>query len=294
MIFHHDTRSFRILGKAAVLLALASTALAQGRIEESHPLSVSFRGTWHRMYNMGNSGFTAMTSTEPGAQAILTFRGTGVRWIGFRDEWSGIAAVFLDGAFLTTIDTYATPAAYRAQSFEFRGFPFGTHTLVIEALDVHSAASGGAWVSVDAFDVTTGDPTTWTPPSWAGAIRDEQDYTSVAYVGTWFANDQPANSGGTAVLALDNGARATFSFDGTGVRWIGYRDEWSGIGRVYLDGALVAVVDAYVPTSAAQAVLFTTSGLARGAHTLAVEATHERNEAAKQRWVWVDAFDVLP
>jgi hypothetical protein len=290
---HRAVRPLRFLSLAA-LLALASPALAQGRIEENHPLAVSFRGTWHRVFNMNNSGWTAMTSTEPGAQAVLTFRGTGVRWSGFQDEWSGIAAVFLDGAFLTTVDTYATPAAYRAQSFSFQGFPLGTHTLVIEVLNVQATASGGAWVSVDAFDVTTQDPTTTTPPAWDLATRDEQDYTSVTYDGHWFANDQPANSGGTAVLALDDGARATFSFDGTGVRWIGYRDEWAGIARVYLDGALVAVVDAYTPTAQAQAVLFTTSGLARGTHTLAVEATHGRNESAKGRWVWVDAFDVLP
>jgi hypothetical protein len=284
----------RLYRLAAVFLALAAPASAQERIEENNPLAVTFRGTWHRTITTANSGFTAMTSTEPGAQAILTFNGTGVRWLGFRDEWSGIAAVFLDGALLRTIDTYATPAAYQAESFAFRGFPPGTHTLVIQVLNVHGPSSPQAWVSVDAFEVTTDDPTTTTEPAWEQAARHEQDDTTVTYGGRWFPNDQPAHSGGTAVLALDNGARATFTFGGTGVRWVGYRDEQSGIARVYLDGALVAIVDTYLSPWEAQKVLFTTSGLSAGPHTLAVEATHERNETAKGRWVWIDAFDVLP
>lgn len=279
---------------AAAFLAFAGPVLAQERIEESDPVAVTFRGTWHRTITTAHSGLTSMTSTEPGAQAILTFRGTGVRWLGFRDEWSGIAAVFLDGAFLTTIDTYRAPAAYQAESFSFRGFPSGTHTLVIEVLNVHGSESPQAWVSVDAFEVTTDDPMTRTAPAWELASRHEQDDTAVTYDGRWFGNDQAANSAGSAVLALDDGARATFTFSGTGVRWIGYRDEWSGIARVVVDGALAAVVDTYRTPSAARQVLYTTSGLAPGSHTLTIEVTGTRSSASGGSWVWVDAFEVTP
>ena len=40
-------------------------------------------------------------------------------------------------------------------------------------------------------------------------------------------------SGGDAVLSMDAGARATFTFTGSEIRWIGTRDEWSGIARVF-------------------------------------------------------------
>ena len=78
------------------------------------------------------------------------------------------------------------------------------------------------------------------------------------------------------------------------VKATGTRGDASAIARVYLDGALVGFVDTYASPSQGQTVLFTTSGLTSGPHTVAVEATHERNVDSKGRWVWVDAFDVLP
>ena len=90
---------------------------------------------------------------------------------------------------------------------------------------------------------------------------------------------------------MDAGSRATFSFTGTSVSWIGYRDEWSGIAKVYIDGALKATVDTYSSPSKAQTAAYTISGLAAGAHTIAVEATGTRNAASQGLWVWVDAFD---
>ena len=60
-------------------------------------------------------------------------------------------------------------------------------------------------------------------------------------------------SGGTAAIsaspAVPAGARATFSFTGTSVRWIGLRGPQYGIARVFLDGAFQATVDLYSPSS---------------------------------------------
>ena len=93
---------------------------------------------------------------------------------------------------------------------------------------------------------------------------------------------------------MDPNARATLTFSGTAVSWIGYRDEWSGIARVYIDGGLQTTVDTYLTPSKAQAVLYTASGLAQGTHTIAIEATGAHGAASAGSWVWVDAFDVTP
>src|SRR5205823_4841380 len=121
--------------------------------------------------------------------------------------------------------------------------------------------------------------------------RVEQNSSAVAYTGTWNTNNGAFNSGGSAVLALDRGSRATFTFTGTAVKWIGYKDGWSGIANVYVDGTLQGQVDAYSAADQAQAVLFTMSGLSSGTHTLAVEVTGTKNTASSSSWIWVDAFD---
>src|SRR5262249_35834086 len=81
-------------------------------------------------------------------------------------------------------------------------------------------------------------PASSSGPASTTTTRTEQNAAAVSYSGTWYPNNLPGQSGGSAVLAMDSGSRATFAFTGTAVRWIGYRDEWSGISNVYVDGQL--------------------------------------------------------
>jgi len=91
---------------------------------------------------------------DANSRATLTFRGTAVSWVGYRDRWSGIARVYIDGILQGTIDTYASPAQPRAVLSTFSGLSSGVHTFTIEVTGGHSASSGGVWVWLDAFDVT--------------------------------------------------------------------------------------------------------------------------------------------
>src|SRR5207253_6383514 len=103
--------------------------------------------------------------------------------------------------------------------------------------------------------------------------RVEQNNSAVSYTGSWYANNGSFNSGGSAVLAIDNGSRATFTFSGTDAKWIGYKDAYSGIANVYVDGVLKTQVDDYWPTDQPKLVLYTISGLSSGSHTLTIEVS---------------------
>jgi len=61
--------------------------------------------------------------------------------------------------------------------------------------------------------------------------------------GHWFQTASAQQSGGSVNSAVDAGAWVSFNFNGVAVDWIGYRDEWSGIAQVYVDGVLQASVD---------------------------------------------------
>jgi hypothetical protein len=126
----------------------------------------------------------------------------------------------------------------------------------------------------------------------SSVVRYEQTHAAVARSGEWANNNGAFNSGSSAMLSMDAGSRTTFTFVGTGVRWIGYRDEWSGVAKVYLDNALTATVDTFASAGAAQTVLYSVSGLSSGSHTLVLEPTGSRNAQSGGSWVWVDAFDV--
>jgi hypothetical protein len=89
---------------------------------------------------------------EANATASLTFNGTGVTVLGFRDQWSGIARVFLDGVLKNEVDTYATTSVAKVPLYSVSGLPAGPHTVKVEVTGTKSATSSGKWVWVDAFD----------------------------------------------------------------------------------------------------------------------------------------------
>jgi len=123
-------------------------------------------------------------------------------------------------------------------------------------------------------------------------VRYDQSNSAIVYSGSWSANNLPSHSGGSAALTMDAGSRATLTFVGTGISWIGYRDEWSGLAKVYLDNSLTSTVDTFGSPSTAQTVLYSVAGLPSGSHTLVIEATGTRNSKSGGSWVWVDAMDV--
>jgi hypothetical protein len=293
------------------------------RYEENDP-AVQLTGTWFPNNGASNSGGSAILATDQGSQAKVTFTGTGVQWIGFRDAWSGIAQVYVDGALKGTIDTYSANTQAQAVLYSLSGLSNTGHTLTLVVTGTRNANSGGAWVWVDAFDVSIPSTTTTTTPYPAASttpstpIRIEQDSPAVVYTGgVWSTNTTAPSSGASAVLSTDANARATVTFTGTAVTWIGYRDQWSGNARVYVDGVLKATIDTYASPSQAQATLYmataltrgrrlgaqpaplqaalyTATGLASGVHSLTIEVAGTHDAVSHGSWVWVDAFDITP
>ena len=86
-----------------------------------------------------------------------------VSWIGYRDQWSGLAQVYIDGALQATVDTYLNPAQAQTPSWSVSGLTPGDHILGIVATGTNDEASGGAWVWVNGFEVS--GSVTATPPS---------------------------------------------------------------------------------------------------------------------------------
>lgn len=158
----------------------------------------------------------------------------------------------------------------------------------------------------DVYLIVVGSPSTSTPPATSPApapapnpgrtitttVRYEQDNPAVQLTGTWFPNNGSFSNGGSAILAMDQGNQASFTFTGTNVRWIGYRDPWSGIAQVYLDGALKGTIDTYSASEQAQAVLYSSNRLSNASHKLTIVVTGKHDASSAGAWVWVDAFDV--
>jgi len=231
------------------------------------------------------SGGSATFSSASGAQATLTFRGTAIGWIGGRGPDTGIARVFIDGVFAGEVDTYSPMIRLQATLFAASGLADANHTLTIQVTGSSNGASTGTAIWLDAFDVTT------------PGTRFQEEDPAVVYSGDWVhGNLNRSWSEGTISESNTPGARATFTFTGTSVSWIGCRKLNMGIANVYLDGVFVKQIDTFEPSpiEGYQNTIFRADGLANGTHTLAVEATGQKNPASQFNVVVVDAFDVRP
>ena len=228
------------------------------------------------------SAAAATLSTTLGAQATFTFTGTSVSWIGARGTQSGIADVFLDGSFVAEVDLYSPSEQIQQAVFTAAGLADASHTLTIAVTGRQNPASQNALVVVDAFEVTS------------SGIQIQETDPSITYGPGWImGNRDKAYSEGTSAESNTVGAQATFTFTGTGVRWIGARGPQTGIARVFLDGAFMQDIDTYALTEGPQHTDFTATGLAAGTHTLTIQVIG-KNLVSTNFWILVDAFDVIP
>jgi len=267
----------------------SEAAFAQIRIEQSDP-AIVYSGNWYTNDSAANTGGNAVLTNTKGARASITFNGTGIAWIGVADAYAGLATVYLDGT-MQVINTYNPVSQYQRVLFQAGGLAPGLHTFSIEVTHERGQGTDGSWVWIDAFDIA-GTPVAGGIS--AGTGRIEQNNPAMTYLGHWYANNNPTLSGGSASLAVDAGSRASLAFAGTGVSWITYEDQWSGVARVYIDGELKTTVDEYAAPARIGVAAYSISGLSPGTHTITIEATGSRNASAQGAWVWIDGFDVTP
>jgi uncharacterized protein (TIGR03437 family) len=266
-------------------------AQAQGvtRVDQSDP-AITYTGTWYSNNAAANSdGLTALTNAK-GAMAAINFTGTGITWIGVKDPYSGIAWIFLDGVY-STVDTYSSATLYQQPLLSAQNLAPGLHNLVIQVPHIRDANTQGSWIWVNAFDITNGAAVMGGTSVADGRV--EETNPALTYSGKWYSQISTVHSGGSAVEADDPAASVSIAFNGTSINWITYRDQWSGIADVYLDGVLKATIDNYLPAAQAQVVAYSATGLASGAHTLTIAVTGTNNPNSASNWVWLDAFQIV-
>lgn len=255
-----------------------STRRPSIRYQESDVLP-GFSGKWFTSTYARHSGGSAMLAAGSGDRMEFSFDGTGVTWIGYQDEWSGIALVYVDGVFYKQVDTYSVEEKAQSELITVRNLESGPHTLTIEAVGVSNPAAGGSWIWVDAIDVID---------------SVEDDDPLVSYTGDWHGLAHELPTGGHISTSMQSGAATDFDFDGSAVSWIGYRDRWSGIANVYVDGVFRAAIDTYSPNDQLQSRIYTVSGLEAGRHSLTIEVSGNRNPKSEGLWIWIDAFEIPP
>jgi hypothetical protein len=141
--------------------AFVAKFVSSARFEESAATQIGF-WTSYGAETGSFSGGSIVASNVVSSTAMFSFTGAAVSWIGVKCNVCGIAAVSIDGGAPTMVDT-AGPGAPGSLSseavFSASGLAATSHMITITVTGTTS--SGGAYVAVDAFDLTSGGA---TPP----------------------------------------------------------------------------------------------------------------------------------
>jgi hypothetical protein len=135
-------------GNTGAYTATATARLAQAQEDNAAVVSA---GGWKRVTQTGASGGYVKKSTNTGATATYSFTGSGVAFVSTLAAGRGIAAIWLDGVKVTTVDLYAA-TTQPARLVWASGLLTNTaHTLQVRVTGSKNAASGGVRIDVDAF-----------------------------------------------------------------------------------------------------------------------------------------------
>lgn len=229
----------------------------------------------------------APDTTPPAATITSPVSGSTVsgRVFVMADAWdnASVAGVrfFVDGLAMETEDTKRPYGV----GWDTTTVADGPHALTTVARDAAGNTTTSTTVSVTVSNAA--------PPPPPIVTRVEETAPAIVYSGGWIPDSTYGPwSGGTATYTVEAGAQARFTFNGTGVSWIGYRGRYGGVVRVFLDGVFVAEVDAYSATEEVSVAVYSATGLTPGDHSLMVELTGARNPSAINSEMAVDAFDV--
>ena len=99
------------------------------------------------------NGVDLVSVGTAGDQATMSYVGYGFQFWARSGYTSGVAALYLDGVLVTTLDQYAPGAPASAMMWQQLNVPLGLHTVGLLALHTKNAASAGYYVVWDALKV---------------------------------------------------------------------------------------------------------------------------------------------
>ena len=112
--------------------------------------AVHFRGTWRRSSSGSWWGGSARYATGAGSTATVTFTGRAIAWISLKAPKRGIAAVFVNGTKVGTVDLRAASLRYRNVVWTKVWATSATRTVTIRV----KGTTGRPRVDIDGFIVT--------------------------------------------------------------------------------------------------------------------------------------------
>lgn len=117
-------------------------------------------------------------------------------------------------------------------------------------------------------------------------------HPAAKYEGSWQESTNEEHHEGTALFTETEGDTVKITFEGTGIRWFGYKGVTQGVAEVSMDGE-TEKVDTFADEASFNTEIYAVEGLEEGQHTLTITAAGEQNKNATNQRLHIDSFEVL-
>jgi hypothetical protein len=134
-------------------IAVVDPTAQPGTMDDSHPL-VRFMGTWSTVTAAAQHGGGSRQSQAAGAYVDIPFYGTGAKVLSLVGTSRGIADVYVDGEYRSSVDMYSANVKYKHQVYDTGPLPEGAHLLRLFVTGTRGGAATGALINLDAVEVT--------------------------------------------------------------------------------------------------------------------------------------------
>ena len=114
---------------------------------------VHYEGNWKTVKGDSFSASTITHSDTAGSKATLSFVGTGITWIGTASQDQGLADLYIDEKYITTVDQYSTTPNSMVRLWSLANMAYGPHRISIEVLGKKNPKSKGYRIEIDSLDI---------------------------------------------------------------------------------------------------------------------------------------------
>lgn len=247
--------------------------------------SIDVVGSWDYYIQQGMTGNDFHQASTSSCWIITPFIGNNLTWIGKKGPQMGIAWVYIDGVYVSTVDLYQANWQNQAVCFKSSGLPWGKHTMTVQCSGTKNQAASGALVSADSFQYQVGFEEVFGVKYTANG-----DDERLKFQGSWGAYYQNGLIYNDSRYANTANSYVDFTFTGTSIKWFGKMGTAMGKANVYIDGVFQSSIDLYRSQWTNQAICYEKSRMIHGAHTLRIYCLGSKNSMSGDTLVDVDAL----
>jgi hypothetical protein len=281
---HQNTATYMIGGVYVDRLTVTTAEFGQYRHRyEQSDARMLYSGTWANFSTSSASGGNYKRSSTAGASVTIPFIGTQLDWIATAGTTTGMADVYLDNVFMTTVDLSRASVAYQQNVWSTGPLASGYHTFKIVR---NATSAAGKYLDVDRVDVAG---------SLVAATRIEQTNTHLVWspsFAAWTTGSSSSYSGGS-IKYINKAGSVTIAFTGVCLKVIAKKSPSYGKATITLDGTTTFTVSLYNATTLYKQVVWSSGFLTPGDHTVKVEWTGVKSVSTGGTNVNLDAVDVI-